>query len=382
MRLMARIIFLLLFGILAFQSNGQQIQSKIPYRMVGGKMIVEMNVNGTPRSFIFDTGGRTALTGELCEELGLVVKDSMVVTDVNGNKGGYPLVQIESLMTSDGAINFTGVPAMKLPQPSPFVCFHADGLIGSELFAQMQAIVEIDGKTNMITITSAESPSTISLRKMIPFAQGGGMPIITIQAGVGEGIKVLFDTGYPGFLSLKDSDFENLKNKGVSTVLSEGFGEGSIGVAGMADAAEAYRILFPRISVGATKFNHVTVETSTPPFTLLGVKLLNYGKVTIDYPRGRFYFEAYEQENDLTSKHYDVNLRVKDGGLVVSTVWTAMKEQVEVGDQVTRINGKPAGTYDFCESIINGIPELKVKKKTKLTIRTKDGEKVIIYEKK
>lgn len=345
-------------------------------------MIVEMQVNGTPRSFIFDTGGRTALTGEVCEELGLVVKDSMVVTDVNGNKGGYPLVQIESLMTSDGAINFTGVPAMKLPEPSPFVCFHADGLIGSELFAQMQAIVEIDGKTNMITITSAESPSTISLRKMIPFAQGGVMPVITIQAGIGEGIKVLFDTGCPGFLSLKDTDFENLKNKGVCSVLSEGFGEGSIGVAGMADAAEAYRILFPRISVGATKFNNVTVETSTPPFTLLGVKLLDYGKVTIDYPRGRFYFEAYEQENDLTSKHYDVNLRVKDGDLVVSTVWTAMKGQVEVGDQVTRINGKPVGTYDFCESIINGIPELKAKKKTKLTIRTKDGEKVIIYEKK
>lgn len=379
---MARTIFLLLFGMIVFQSSGQQIRSKIPYRVVGGKMIVEMNVNGMPRSFIFDTGGRTALTGELCEELGLVVKDSMVVTDVNGNKGGYPLVRIKSLMTLDGVINFTDVPAMKLPEPSPFVCFHADGLIGSELFAKMQAIVEIDGKTNTITITSAENPSAISLRKMIPFAQGGGMPIISIQAGIGEGVNVLFDTGCPGFLSLKDTDFERLKDKGVCSVLSEGFGEGSIGVAGMADAAKAYRILFPRISVGATKFNHVTVETSTPPFTLLGMKLLNYGKVTIDYPRGRFYFEAYEQENDLTSKHYDVNLRVKDGNLVVSTVWSAMKGLVEVGDQVTRINGKPTGTYDFCESIINGIPELKAKKKAKLTVRTKDGEKVIIYEKK
>lgn len=382
MQLMARIIFLLLFGMVAFPSNGQQIRSKMPYRLVGGKMIVEMNVNGTPRPFIFDTGGRTALTGELCEELGLVVKDSMVVTDVNGNKGGYPLVRIKSLMTLDGVINFTDVPAMKLAEPSPFACFHADGLIGSELFAQMQAIVEIDGKTNTITITSAESPSTISLRKMIPFAQGGGMPIIAIQAGIGEGIKVLFDTGCPGFLSLKDTDFEKLKDKGVCSVLSEGFGEGSIGVAGMAAAAESYRVLFPRVNVGATKFNNVTVETSTPPFTLLGVKLLNYGKVTIDYPRGRFYFEAYEQENDLTSKHYDVNLRVKDGNLVVSTVWTAMKGLVEVGDLVTHINGKPTGTYDFCESIINGIPELKAKKKTKLTIRTEDGEKVIIYEKK
>ena len=111
------------------------------------------------------------------------------------------------------------------------------------------------------------------------------------------------------------------------------------------------------------------------------MKLLNYGKVTLDYPRARFYFEAYEPENDLESKHYNLGLRVKEGELVVATVWSAMKGQVEVGDKVTKINGKPVGRYDFCESIIDGIPELKAKKKTKLTIQTRQGEKVIVYQK-
>ena len=149
----------------------------------------------------------------------------------------------------------------------------------------------------------------------------------------------------------------------------------------MAAADVSYRVRFPLISVGSTKFKNVSSETSTPPFTLLGVRLLDYGKVTLDYPRARFYFEAYELENDLESKHYNVALRVKDGELFVSTVWSAMKGIVEVGDKVTKINGKPTGKYDFCESIINGIPELKAKKKTKLTIRTRQGEKVIVYEK-
>ena len=111
----------------------------------------------------------------------------------------------------------------------------------------------------------------------------------------------------------------------------------------------------------------MTSETSTPPFTLLGVKLLDYGKVTLDYPRARFYFEAYESEYDLVSKHYNVALRVKDGELIISTVWTSMKGVVEVGHKVTKINGQPVGTYDFCESIINGIPELKAKKKIKIS---------------
>ena len=374
-----RVFFWLLIILFVVPVSAQQVKSVIPYRLVGGKMIVDMNVNGQVRSFIFDTGGQMALTGELCEELGIQVMDSVKATDANGKEIGFPRVIVSSLLTPDENINFTGVPAMKLASPSPFECFHADGLIGSDLFKDL--MIEIDSKTRTITVSTAEKASTISLRKMIPFSQNGYMPIITLQAGTGNNLVVLFDTGSPGFLSLKNSDYENLQAGGACQTVSEGFGEGSISVGGMAEADLSHRVNFPVISVGATKFRNITAETSTPPYTLLGVKLLEYGKVTIDYPRKRLYFEPYEQEFDLTSKHYNVNLRVKDGDLVVATVWSAMKGMVEVGDKVVRINGKSVGKYDFCESIISGIPELKAKKKTKLTILTKQGEKVIVYQK-
>ncbi len=74
----------------------------------------------------------------------------------------------------------------------------------------------------------------------------------------------------------------------------------------MTESELSYRVEFPLLSVGPTKFKQVTAETSTPPYTLLGVKLLGYGKVTIDYPRRRWYFEAYEQEFDLAGKYYNV----------------------------------------------------------------------------
>ena len=373
-----KVITILLFCVMTFQVGAQKYKTVLPYRMVGGKMIVDLVMNGTSRSFIFDTGGRTALTGEICEELGLTVVDSLVVTDVNSKKAAYPLVSIESLITPDQKINFKHVSAMKLAKPSPFECFHTDGLIGSDLL--VLTIVEIDGKNKTITITSAENPSTVSLRKMLPFTKSG-MPIILLQAGAGNNITALFDTGCPSFFSLKVSDYETLKTTGAFQVLSEGYGEGSIGVAGMAEADISHRVCLPVLSVGGTKFQNVTSETSTPPFTLLGVKLLDYGKVTLDYPRARFYFEANEAVNDLSSKHYNVALRVKDGELIISTVWSAMKGVVEVGDKVTRINGKPVRMYDFCESIVNGIPELKGKKKTRLTVQTKQGEKVIVYQK-
>ena len=106
-----------------FPMVAQQYKTVLPYRMVGRKMIVEMSINGSSRSFIFDTGGRTALTSEICEELGLEVADSLQVTDVNSNQAFYPLVTIQSLLTPDQKINFTNVPALKLSSPSPFECF-------------------------------------------------------------------------------------------------------------------------------------------------------------------------------------------------------------------------------------------------------------------
>ena len=78
MKVIYRIIIIWLFCMVVLPVAAQQYRTVLPYRMVGGKMVVEMEMNGTPRSFIFDTGGRTALTGEVCEELGLVVVDSLV----------------------------------------------------------------------------------------------------------------------------------------------------------------------------------------------------------------------------------------------------------------------------------------------------------------
>ena len=366
--------------LLAVSVGAQQYKSVLPYRMVGGKMLVDMKVNGESRAFIFDTGaGKTSLTAEFCEEYGLAEGDSLMAVDANGKQTGLPTVMIESLLTPDGKINFHGVQAMKLPSPSPFECFDADGLLGSDILAQL--IVEIDGRAKTITLTSAERPSAVSLRRMVPFVQAG-MPIIALQAGRGNTLVCLFDTGCPGFMNLKDADFEALRSAAAFEVEDEGYGEGAISVGGMGSTDTLYRVRFPRLSVGSAKFANVSVETSTPPYTLLGAGLLDYGRVTIDYPRGRFYFEPYEEKHDLTEKHHDLALRVKDGDLVVSLVWSAMKGVVEIGDKVLEINGRPTGKYDFCESITEGIPALKEKKKTKLTVLTREGKKTVVYEKR
>ena len=103
------------------------------------------------------------------------------MTDANGRKSFYPLVQIDSIETPDNVFRFKNVPAMKLPEPSPLACFPIDGLIGSDLLAQ--SIVVIDGQKKTVIITTAEKESIVSLRKMARFMQAR-MPVISLQVGI------------------------------------------------------------------------------------------------------------------------------------------------------------------------------------------------------
>ena len=226
----------------------QQYKATIPYRMVGEKMIIEMKVNGTARPFIFDTGGRTALTTQACQALQMAATDSAKVTDVNNVESYYKTTRIENLTTPDHVINFKNAPSLVV-----------DGIIGSDLFAN--TIVTIDSQAKNIIVTSAEKPSTVSLRKMLNFTKGGGMPIVSVQIAPVSNINVLFDTGSPSLLSLIESDFEKIKPEASMEVVSEGYGEGSIGVSGQADKASSYRVRIPLLSVGATKFRNVTTST-------------------------------------------------------------------------------------------------------------------------
>ncbi|WP_065219211.1 MULTISPECIES: aspartyl protease family protein [Butyricimonas] len=373
-----KLIFAILFSFVILETWAQQGKAVIPYRLVGGKMIIEMFVNGTSRNFIFDTGGQTSLSPELCKEMGLTPFQSIQVKDANSKDVTYPLVLLESLATPDKGINFAKVPVLEIGHFS-FDCFGVVGLIGSDLFASM--IVEIDGKNKLITVTTAEKQAKASLRRSQPFVDSGRMPLIGLKIGTGNMIKVLFDTGSSGFLGLKIDDYEKLLSAGILKNVVDGYGEGGLSVGGMAAQSEVHRVGLPDVSFGKTRFTGIATVTSKAPYTLLGTKLLEYGKVTIDYSRKLFYFEANEEINSLSREYPDFDIRVKDGDLVVSVVWEKMKGILDVGDKVLKINGKRARKYDFCESITKGIPELKVDGPIKMTIQTKEGKKVISYKK-
>lgn len=359
----------------------QIFNASLPYAMSGGKMVVTFVVDGNAVPFIFDTGGQTSINSKLKTSLGLKTLSNRVITDVNNSKVNLEMVQLPTIATPDDKAVFTMVNTMVIDN-EVFECFGgAVGLIGSDLFKNCS--IEIDDKTKMIHITNEAKLSLNGRKQVYQFVPANrGMPVFSMNIGSYADIDVLFDSGATSALLLKSDDFRKLLGGNEVSILKKGKAIGSIGVNGFGPSGTRYMINIPEIKLGTQKFLNYKSGSANSPHSLLGLHLLDYGKVTIDYINKLFYFEPYQTEpitND--EKKWDIDLFIRDKKLVVAAMWDDVKTDIQLGDEVTHINGRLVPPLSLCESMTNGIPELKNNTVLELTVKTANGVKKISINK-
>lgn len=366
------LLYILLFvGIDIF---GQNIT--IPYDVTGGKMRVKVSVNGTDKLFIFDTGGQTTITAALQKELDIKVTDSVRITDATSVQKYYPKAMLRSLLFADSKELFNSVPTLLLEADNTsFDCFKCDGLIGNDFIRNF--ILEIDSRTQQIKLYPKGATIKANLRSMIKLdGVNDDMPVITLIVDEGKPLQVLFDTGYSSFLSLKNSDYQQLESSRSARVIAEGTGGKVVGISGIESASHNLKkVGITSLAVGMGKFENIYSVPAQVPYSLLGKELLDHGKVIIDYGRRRFYFEPFDKKPvDKTKKNWNVGMAVRGDKLFISSVWGALTDKVNIGDEVLSIDGNVVENIDFCTSITSGIPALKGKNSCVLSI-IHNGEK-------
>lgn len=383
LQVMMRCILLISFTCLSAQWGWAQFRKAVlPYRVVAHKMIVDLKINGKTYPFVFDTGGTMGIIDRVCDELQLPENGSITITDVTGNNTTFPKCNVREVKIPKGNLSFANVPVMKMVTPSPVERFGVVGLLGSDLWRN--AIVHIDHKKQVITVTSAEKPVELDDRYRIPFIDKNGIcPVVSVFFG-DHAIRALFDSGAYSFLSLKETDYRDLYSWNMTKLLDRGFGRGPSGVGGtQIPRVETKRVWIAPIKVGSAILkNAITDELTTATQTILGMRMLEYGEVTIDYERRLFYFVPYQEISQVDVEFYPLAFELKLAGkeLRVSQVWGDLKKSIKLGDKLVAINGKNIEKYDTREILMKGIPQVTGKKKNELTILTKGGEKKVIYE--
>ncbi|PZX11684.1 aspartyl protease [Breznakibacter xylanolyticus] len=346
--------------------------SVIPYKNVGGFIIVETEINGKKYKFMVDTGAAACLSQNVFTELNSQNISKTKVFDSNGKTDSLIIAIVPNIKLGD--LNFTDIPAMVLPSNTIFDCFKIDGIIGSNMIRN--SIISFSSKDSTITICN--STQKLNLKKKestrIILTKGQSNPIIGIKAKNKNSVReqILFDSGMTGLYQISLNHFNFFNKKKIFDHLIQSKGGGDIGIYGNGNDTVVYMGRIPEILINNTQFKNISIKT-TSGSERIGAKLLDYGTVTVDYINKRFYFESFEKSYDLDNKEFPIDIMVENGKLLVATVWSdSLKDQIKRGDQILTVNGVTFENVEPCKMLTDS-NYFKLTDNTVLSIKSTEG---------
>lgn len=343
--------------VLSWKAVAQNYHVELPYENVRNNIIVRATVDGIEGRYIFDTGAPMCLTYSRMKKSPDVDFTEQKVKDAHGQESVLKQIVLKSV--SLGEINFQNIPAVILDEGNPMECFGVDGVIGSSLFPY--TVVRLDARKQVLILASQAGQFTLNLRTMLPMEiNRQNIPFIYLNLGNGNQDKVMFDTGASSFYEMSGASYTALQVQDAVNTLSTGYGVLGMGVGGIERPGWKYRVKINDMRLGIGKFKNVITETMDGPVSLLGVGILKYGIVTLDFPGHKFYFEPYEPRAvDMDRKVWNVAVTVSGDSLVAGFVWESMKKEIKGGEKVVAVNGKRFDKIDPCKAMTSSIVKME-----------------------
>lgn len=377
--------FILSFTFLSAKSQGisQKVCDTIPYKIVHQKIIFPVKINDTLVHFILDTGGQTGIMYNCMEKLGIKqLGGGKVVGDYGGNSLSYGRGTIGNIVLGDN-YNIKGKEVMIFPENGFFKLLGVVGIFSGDALAN--CVLTIDSKKQVLVVNYPYRPERLKLED--GFEMFGGTAKHSIIKCKFGGIEqnVLFDTGAQGFFMLTSDDYKSFA-QGASKEVMQGYGINGVGIGGIGKPQDMHRIVVNELDFAGKKFENVETTIGTRGQSILGLDMIKYGKVIIDYSRNRFYYLPFSSEvekNISLDKRWDVSVLPADNGFIVTAVWGDAQNRVKYGEKVVDINGKSLDGVEQSQIVIEDIMSDIVEDKAFITVQDtlKKQRKVEIFRK-
>ena len=377
-----RIVVLLLFGFITSlpvitiaQQTTRRICDTIHYEYVHDKIIIPVIVNGVKVKYIVDTGGQTGTDWEHVKAMGGVATGaSNAISDHNDKKQLYQMAKVKNVQLSPNYM-LAEMKTMVLPVIGSFKSIGVVGILGGDAFAQ--SVVTFDAREQIMVINYPYRPDRLKITDGVEMFPGSTHhSIINMNLG-GVEKRVLFDTGADGFLLLTADDFKDIEDAGRGEKTAHGVGINGVGLEGLSKPVEMSKVNVKEVTVLDKKFTNAGSVISDKSTTIVGVDLLEYGKVVIDYMRNRFYFFPFDSEiADLggAPKTWNVSILPANERFEITTVWDSMKDVVTFGDQVININGTDITGFPMSQPAVDSVMNA-IRSDVGYIVVLKDGKK-------
>lgn len=363
----------------------KEFLEEIPFELEFGKIILPVRINGQTYRFLLDTGAPNIISKKIADVINPDFKKDINVVDANNQRQNMELVPIPELQL--GSLRYVnGVAIVVDLDNHPILkCFRLDGFIGSNFFKNV--VLQVDYAAKKIRI----SPT---IKSFAPNSKGQPMKLIGPQLApyititYPNEIKIitdqaLLDTGMDGFYDLSSRAYKlfNAESDSVINTIASSTGVGALGLFEKLGPTPHWMVEIPKVKLSETLFTHAQVITTDDENSRIGLKAFEYGKVTLDFNKKKWYYEAGSSA-DLTTKPKQLSPTFIDEKLVVGIVWEeSLQSKLQFGNKIVKINHQSIESLSVCE-LLKMKEILNENSSYVLEIINNSGETVIINNSK
>ncbi|SMD15399.1 aspartyl protease family protein [Pedobacter nyackensis] len=357
----------------------------IPFQYQNNMIIVKVDIKGRPRNFFFDTGAPTLVSKELQQEMNLVLDSGKAVTDASSKTTEMKGAKLSSLKIGNLKLHNVPVTVFDMHRTIPqLACLNIEGFLGLDVFKQNIVQIDLQNKRLIISGSSAGlKPDERFGNKMIVLKAQNSV-LVELKFGKVFIENALFDTGMTGGLYSIANQTYKYVNQATPLdpyIVARGYGAASKVASGTEAESEKIKLKFEELSIGQAIIKHPIVNTGNHPYSLLGVQLLKYGKVTLDFINERFYFEPLVQNAvALIGKTAGFDLKIEGNDFFVGIVWknsVAEKAGVKTGYKIIEYGSKKVENLTqegVCKVLLGDTKDGRIKEKKTLRLKFLDDK--------
>lgn len=341
---------------------------EIPFTLENDLIFLNLEMAGQTFRFILDTGAPNVVTKEVAQALNLTPEVFGNVNDSQGQSSQLESVVLPPVKLGNLTFSNTAALVADMRDIPIFDCLEVDGLLGSNLMAK--TVVQIDFQEQVIRMASNRSAFTITDPIRLPFStRATYTPLIkSLQVGDITVENITLDYGSGNGLTLPQSLFSDSLLQAAPVVSRGATGTGLYGTG----RGEIY--YFPAL-VPAFGRDSVLVRSRPQRNKLLGVEILKQFKATIDWERSEILLER-QQPGWPEWQAFGMGIEIVGNHLEIGAITMpspAADQDLQVGQRVLRINGRPVTAEDYCWLS----KEMSMLESVAIAVETEDGEKEV-----
>ena len=364
----------------SIKDNAKIIQKnyfeEVDFEILYGKIIVPVTIDDKTYRFILDTGAPNLISEKVAKEVNLTNVQVISVKDANNSVENLSIGTVGSIKVGNIHSEQNTVLISAINEHPLLKCYSIDGLLASNFFKNSILKISLTQKKLWITdkvkkLNLSVSPSKLKLvgNQLAPFIKVNFLNNENLE-GTEE---LMIDTGMDGFYEISNRSFAEFKDADFFTILSTASGTGSVGLFGAGNENEQYLLQTDYFKINQTQFSNLITNTTEDQNSRIGIGVLEYGDMTLDFKNKKFYFEAV----DKITLQEPVPIYVPtmlDNKLIIGFVWDAeYSDLLQYGDEILRIGTHKISETDLCNTL--KLREYRTQNSSnELEIKTKDNQ--------